>query len=98
MSKQSTNRPFSLVIAYNLCFLGLCMSVYSCEQNEQMQKSTMSTGIDTTQSPEIYIDLEKELKKHPKKSETVTVTYDAFFKTPKTFKGYALATFIDSIA
>ena len=97
MHKKSTNRSFPLVIAYNLCFLGLCMSTYACEQNEQMQKGAMSSAIDSTQSPEIYIDLEKELKKHPKKSETVTVVYDAFFKTSKTFKGYALTSFIDSI-
>ncbi len=101
MYKQSTNRSFLWKMTYILCILGLSLCVYACEQNEKAQKGlpiSVSAAIDSAaQSPEIYIDLEKELKKHPKKSETVSVAYDGFFKTPKTFKGYALAALLDSI-
>ena len=41
--------------------------------------------------------MDKELKKRPFPEETVEVSYDAFFKTKKRFKGYALASFFDSI-
>ncbi len=101
MNKQSTNHSFPMAFTHALCILGLYIGIYGCEQNENAKKQAlipMSKVADSTaQSPEIYIDLAVELKKHPKKSETVAVAYDAFFKTAKTFKGYALAAFLDSI-
>lgn len=101
MYNKFTNRSFTSFSMYFFSILGLCINICACEQNKNAQKGqrfSPSAVIDSTnQSPEIYIDLEKEFKKHPKKSETVIVAYDAFFKTAKTFVGYDLTTFIDSI-
>ena len=101
MSKPTINPSFSFSITPILGIIGFTFCLNACEPNiNSPSTSAIKAAItaDTTaQSPEIYIDLEKELKKHPKRAETVAVAYDAFFKTAKIFRGINLKDFIDSI-
>ena len=90
MSKQSIKPSFHFSMTSIMGIISLTFCLNACELNENSKSTnaiTAAKAADTTaQSPEIYIDLEKELKTHPKKEETVAVIDDGFFKTPKTFK------------
>ncbi len=101
MPKQTLNPSFSFSIRPILGFISLIICLNACNPNGNTTSenaiSVAKTADTTARSPELYIDLEKELKTHPKKEETVAVIDDAFFKTAKTFKGINLKDFIDSI-
>ncbi len=101
MSKQTSNTAFSFSITVILGLIGLIFCLNACNSNANTTSAnaiTAAKAADTTaQSPELYIDLEKELKTHPKRAETVAVMDDGFFKTAKTFMGINLKDFIDSM-